>query len=121
MRYVIATSAATIVFITLGGITSYLFNDTAAGADLSAYAFVLIGYVDLVEWTSLGVTAVPMALIGVKYASRFPDKLLRKIFVVLMIVIALDMLGVFGLVGNQFRLGTTDKIVLIECPHKYIP
>ncbi|HJK05883.1 MAG TPA: sulfite exporter TauE/SafE family protein [Methanocorpusculum sp.] len=96
MRYAVATSAAAIVFITLGGIASYLTNGLSSGVDLSAYGFYLIGYVDLVEWTILAVTAVPMALIGVKYASRFPDKILRKLFVLLMIVIALDMFGVFS-------------------------
>lgn len=68
MRYAVATSAAAIVFITLGGIVSYLTNGLSAGVNLSSYGFYLIGYVDLVEWTILGVTAVPTALIGVKYA-----------------------------------------------------
>ncbi|MDR3101812.1 MAG: sulfite exporter TauE/SafE family protein [Methanocalculaceae archaeon] len=102
MRYAIATSAAAIVFITLGGISSYLMNGVSACADLSAYGFYLIGYVDLVEWTILVATAVPMALIGVKYASRCSDKLLREMFVVLMLVIALDMLGVFSFVKWLF-------------------
>lgn len=101
MRYAVATSAAAIVFITLGGIASYLTNGISSGVDLSAYGFYLIGYVDLVEWTILAVTAVPMALIGVKYASRFPDKILRKLFVLLMIVIALDMFGVFSFFGGM--------------------
>ncbi|MCZ0861425.1 sulfite exporter TauE/SafE family protein [Methanocorpusculum sp. MG] len=104
MRYAVATSAAAIVFITLGGIASYLTNGFSAGVDLSSYGFYLIGYVDLVEWTILAVTAVPMALIGVKYASRFPDKMLRRLFVLLMVVIALDMFGVFSFVGEIFGL-----------------
>jgi len=104
MRYAVATSAAAIVFITLGGIISYLTNGILAGVNLSSYGFYLIGYVDLVEWAILAITAVPMALIGVKYASRFPDKLLRKLFVLLMVVIALDMLGVFSLVGGILGL-----------------
>ncbi|MCZ0863226.1 sulfite exporter TauE/SafE family protein [Methanocorpusculum vombati] len=104
MRYAVATSAAAIVFITLGGIVSYLTNGIAAGVNLSSYGFYLIGYVDLVEWTILAVTAVPTALIGVKYANRFPDKILRKLFVLLMIVIALDMLGIFSLIGKILGL-----------------
>ncbi|MCQ2355993.1 MAG: hypothetical protein MJ014_03085 [Methanocorpusculum sp.] len=49
-------------------------------------------------------TAVPTALIGVKYANRFLDKILRKLFVLLMIVIALDMLGIFTLIGKVLGL-----------------
>ncbi len=104
MRYAIATSAAAIVFITLGGISSYMVNGMSAHMNLSSYGFYLVGYIDLVMWTILTVTAVPMALIGVKYANRFPDKLLKKIFVVLMIVIALDMLGVFSALGDLIGL-----------------
>ena len=104
MRYAVATSAAAIVFITLGGIASYLLNGMTAGVNLSPYGFYLIGYVDLVEWTILAVTAVPMALIGVRYANRFPDLLLRRMFVLLMAVIALDMLGVFSLAGSVLGL-----------------
>lgn len=104
MRYAVATSAAAIVFITLGGIVSYLTNGLSAGVNLFSYGFYLIGYVDLVEWTILGVTAVPTALIGVKYANRFPDKILRKLFVLLMIIIALDMLGIFPLIGKVLGL-----------------
>lgn len=100
MRYAVATSAAAIVFITLGGISAYLLNGLSAGVNLSSAGFYLIGYVDLVEWTILAVTAVPMALIGVKYASRFPDQLLKKLFVAMMLVIAFDMLGVFAYAGN---------------------
>lgn len=99
-RFAVATSAAAIVFITLGGISSYLLNGLSAGVNLTSARFYLIGYVDLVEWTIFVVTAVPMALIGVKYASRFPDQLLKKLFVALMLVIALDMLGVFAYAGN---------------------
>ncbi|MDV0442933.1 sulfite exporter TauE/SafE family protein [Methanorbis rubei] len=104
MRYAVATSAAAIVLITLGGITSYVVNGLSVHVNLSSYGFYLIGYVDLVMWAILAVTAVPMALIGVAYASRFPDKLLKKIFVVLMIIIALDMLGVFSFVGKLIGL-----------------
>ncbi|MDV0441473.1 sulfite exporter TauE/SafE family protein [Methanorbis furvi] len=104
MRYAVATSAAAIVFITLGGIASYVVNGLSAHVNLSSYGFYLIGYVDLVMWAILAVTAVPMALIGVTYANQFPDKLLKKIFVVLMIVIALDMLGVFSFIGELIGL-----------------
>lgn len=105
MRRAAATSAAAIVFITLGGIASYLLNGASAGVDLSSYGFFLVGYVDLLMWVILVVTAVPMALVGVRYISRFPDRLLRRLFVGLMLVIALDMFGVFSLAGKLLGMG----------------
>lgn len=35
---------------------------------------------------------------------RFPEKILRKLFVLLMIIIALDMLGIFSLIGKVLGL-----------------
>ncbi|MDR0439025.1 MAG: sulfite exporter TauE/SafE family protein [Methanocalculaceae archaeon] len=102
MRYAVATSAAAIVFITFGGIVAYLTTGVLTGENQNPYGFYLIGYVDLVEWTILVVTAVPMALIGVKYANKFQDKMLKKLFVLLMIVISQDMLGVYSLIKGIF-------------------
>jgi uncharacterized membrane protein YfcA len=91
-----ATSAASIVFITLGGIAAYLVNGVSAGVDLSAYGFYLAGYTDLFMGSVLILTAVPMAFLGVRFVSRVPEKQLRRVFIVLMLVIAADMLGVFN-------------------------
>lgn len=100
MQRAVGTSAAAIMFITLGGITSYLVNGISADVNLSSYGFYLIGYVDILMWVILVVTAVPMTLVGVKYISRFPDRLLRRLFVTLMILIALSMFGVFQALMN---------------------
>lgn len=86
-----ATSVAAIVFITLGGILAYLLNGVSAGVNLSEFGFYLVGYIDLFMGAILIVTAVPMAYIGVRFVSHVPEKFLRWIFVVLMIIIALDM------------------------------
>jgi uncharacterized membrane protein YfcA len=104
MRYAVGTSAAAVVFITLGGIASYLTSGISAGINQSSHGFYLIGYVDLVEWAILVMTAMPMALIGVKYTNWFPERVLKKLFVLLMGVIALNMLGTFSLVKKIFGL-----------------
>jgi uncharacterized membrane protein YfcA len=104
MRYAVATSAAAIVFITFGGIVAYLTNGLLTGVELTQYGFYLIGYVDLVEWAILVVTAVPMVRIGVKYANKFQDKMLNKLFVLLMVVISMDMLGIYSFVREIFCL-----------------
>lgn len=95
-----ATSVAAIVFITLGGIMSYLFNGVSAGVDLSEFGIYLVGYIDVFMGFILIVTAVPMAFFGVKFVSYVPEKFLRWIFVVLMVLIACDMFGVFSVVGS---------------------
>ncbi|MCK9314486.1 MAG: sulfite exporter TauE/SafE family protein [Methanocorpusculum sp.] len=92
MKKATATSAAVIIFITIGGILSYLVNGLSAGADLSAYGFYLIGYIDISMWVILVLTAIPMAILAVRVCCRVPEVWLRRIFFVLMIVIALKML-----------------------------
>ena len=92
MKKAAATSSAAIVFITLGGILSYLVNGFSAGADLSAYGFYLVGYIDIMMWVILVITAIPMVLLAVRISGRVPDVWLRRIFFILMLVIAFQML-----------------------------
>ena len=86
MKKAVATSSAAIVFITIGGIGSYLLN----------------GYFDLPMWVILVVTAVPAAALSAKFSSRVPDVLLRRMFAVLMFGISLHMLGVFEWILSLF-------------------
>ena len=86
MKKAVATSSAAIVFITIGGIGSYLLN----------------GYFDLLMWVILVVTAVPAAALSAKFSSRVPDVLLRRMFAVLMFGISLHMLGVFEWILSLF-------------------
>ncbi|HJJ42158.1 MAG TPA: sulfite exporter TauE/SafE family protein [Methanocorpusculum sp.] len=95
MKKAAGTSAAAIAFITVGGILSYIINGAANPADLSAYGLCLLGYIDLVMWFILSASAVPMAVIAVKFSSKVSDKWLRRLFFILMMIIALDMFGVF--------------------------
>lgn len=92
MKKAAATSAAAILFITVGGILSYLVNGFSAGIDLSAYGFYLIGYIDVLMWAILVITAIPMVLFAVKISGRVPEVWLRRIFFILMLVIAIRML-----------------------------
>jgi len=82
-----ATSAAAIVFITIGGLVEYLIQ----------------GYFDWFIWLILTVTAVPCAYISAaKISGRISDKWLRILFFILMIVVALKMLGLFDWIGSFF-------------------
>ncbi|WP_319379436.1 sulfite exporter TauE/SafE family protein [uncultured Methanocorpusculum sp.] len=92
MKKAAATSAAAIVFITLGGILSYLVNGFSAGINLSEYGFYLIGYIDVLMWAILVITAIPMVLFAVRISGRVPEVWLLRIFFILMLVIAIRML-----------------------------
>ncbi|HJJ54961.1 MAG TPA: sulfite exporter TauE/SafE family protein, partial [Methanocorpusculum sp.] len=82
-----ATSAAAIVFISIGGLVEYLIN----------------GYFDPVLWIVLTVTAVPAAYISAaKISGKVSDKWLRLIFFILMIIVALKMLGLFDWIAGFF-------------------
>lgn len=84
MKKAAATSSAAIVFITIGGISSYLLN----------------GYFDLLMWVILVLTAVPAAAVSARL--RVPDVWLRRMFAVLMVGISLHMFGVFEWILSLF-------------------
>ncbi|HJJ36111.1 MAG TPA: sulfite exporter TauE/SafE family protein [Methanocorpusculum sp.] len=82
-----ATSAAAIVFITIGGLVEYLIQ----------------GYFDWFIWLILTVTAVPCAyLSAAKISGKVSDRWLRILFCILMIVVACKMLGLFDWIGSLF-------------------
>jgi uncharacterized membrane protein YfcA len=94
MRYdihkAIGTSTAVIVFVSIGGIISYIFN----GLDVSGLPQYSLGYVNLLQLVLLAGASIPMAQIGVKVAHKLPSRNLNYIFVGLMILIGLKMIGV---------------------------
>lgn len=90
MHEAIGTSTAVIVFTSIGGIISYVFNG------LGVYGLLpySVGYVNLLQFTLLVVVSVPMAQLGVKVAHRLPSKKLKYIFVALLVYIGLNMIGI---------------------------
>ena len=77
MKRAVAVSSAAIVFITAGGLASYLLH----------------GYFDITLWIILTVTAVPAAYISAaKLSGKIPEKVLRILFFMLMAVIAAKMI-----------------------------
>ncbi|HJJ48075.1 MAG TPA: sulfite exporter TauE/SafE family protein [Methanocorpusculum sp.] len=101
MKRAVGTSSLAIVFITFGGIFSYLCTGFASGADLSAWGFCAFGFIELWMWLILVICAVPAAFLSSRYLSgKIPDNALRWMFFVLMILIALQMFGVFELIAG---------------------
>lgn len=77
MKRAVAISSAAIVFITAGGLASYLLH----------------GYFDVTLWVILTVTAVPAAYISAaKLSGKIPEKVLRVLFFLLMTGISAKMI-----------------------------
>ncbi len=95
MYQAIGTSSVTIAFNAVGGIIAYAINGWGVPG-LPAYC---LGYIDLLQFALLAGASIFTASWGVKVAHRLPAEKLRYIFVMLMIYIGLNMIGVLGWVG----------------------
>lgn len=101
MKRAVGTSSLAIVFITAGGIISYLCTGLANSVDLSASGFCVFGFIELWMWLILVLCAVPMAFFSSRVISgKIPERVLRWMFFTLMICIALQMFGVFDLIAG---------------------
>ncbi len=85
------TTSAVIVLTSLGGIFSYILNGLHTPG-LPPYS---LGYINLLQLVILVIFSVPMAQIGAWASNKSPEKLLRYIFIIILIYISLEMLGVF--------------------------
>ena len=95
MHRAVGTSAALMIFTSIGGVFGYIIN----GLGVEGIPPYSIGYVNLTSWLMLAVTSVPMAQVGVILAHKLPAKQLKYIFISLMIYMGLKMIGVFGWLG----------------------
>lgn len=89
----VGTSTALMIFTSLGGIMSYLFN----GLNVVGLPPCSIGYINVLQWILLAGTSVPAAQVGVKVAHKLPAKQLRYLFIAVMFYMGLKMMGVFDL------------------------
>lgn len=84
----VGTSSACLIFSSAGAVTTYIWHGLGV-AGLPMYSF---GYVDLVQWSILVCTTIPLSIIGVKYAHQCPACTLQKFFAAIMFVVGLVML-----------------------------
>jgi uncharacterized membrane protein YfcA len=85
----IGTSSAIIVFTSIGGIISYIYN----GMNVSGLPPFSLGYVNLLQFILLVILSIPMAQIGVKVAHDISKQKLNYIFAAMLIIIGLRMIG----------------------------
>ena len=88
----IGTSAAVMLASSVGGVISYLINGLGVPG-LPPYS---LGYVNVLQWLILVAVSVPMAQIGVRAAHTLPAERIKLVFVVVMVIVGLDMIGIFG-------------------------
>ena len=84
------TSSAVIVLTSMGGIISYIVNGLHTPG-LPPYS---LGYINLLQLAILVLFSIPMAQIGAWASHKFPEKLLRYIFVVILLFVSLQILGI---------------------------
>ena len=86
----IGTSSAVIVFTSIGGIISYVYN----GLGVSGLPPFSLGYVNLLQFILLVILSIPMAQIGVKTAHNISKQKLNYAFAIMLIIIGLKMIGI---------------------------
>ena len=83
------------LFIAAGGAVGYLTGGIGV-AGLPEYS---IGYIHLQVWGLLALASVGTAQLGAIVAHRLPARLLRYIFIAVMLYMGLRMLGLFEWLG----------------------
>ena len=92
MHQAVGTSTAMMIFTSIGGVISYIFE----GLNVNGLPNYSIGYVNLLQWILLAGTSIPMAQVGVRAAHKLPARKLKYIFIAVMVYMALKMIGVFS-------------------------
>ncbi|MDI6644298.1 MAG: sulfite exporter TauE/SafE family protein [Methanobacteriaceae archaeon] len=90
MLEAVGTSTAVIIFTSIGGIASYIYNGWGVEG-LPPYS---VGYINIIQMLVLILFTVLMAQIGLRVAHRLPEKYMKAIFVTVLIYMALKMIGI---------------------------
>jgi uncharacterized membrane protein YfcA len=91
----VGTASAFMIFTALGGSISYFINGIGVEG-LPAYC---TGYLNWLQFGFLGVSSIPMAVVGAKAAHLIPSNRLRIVFALVFMFIGLKMMGVFSWFG----------------------
>jgi uncharacterized membrane protein YfcA len=91
MQEAAANSLAVMIITSIGGIIGYIINGIGVDGRLP-YSF---GYIDLPSWAMLAIPAAVMAQVGAVVSHKIPRKWLTYVFIVVLLYIGLDMIGVF--------------------------
>ncbi len=95
MHNAVGTSLAVMLFTAVGGAIGYLIN----GLGIAGLPDYSVGYINLKSWGLLAVVSVGTAQLGAIVAHKLPARLLRYIFIAVMLYMGLKMLGLFEWLG----------------------
>ncbi|MCF2137530.1 MAG: sulfite exporter TauE/SafE family protein [Candidatus Thorarchaeota archaeon] len=95
MHEAVGTSTAMMIFTATGGALSYMI----LGLGVVGLPEFSIGYVNLLQWILLAGTSIPLAQLGAHSAHKVNPKVLKWIFIVVMIYMGLKMIGLFSFLG----------------------
>lgn len=98
MQEAAANSLAVMIITSIGGIIGYIIN----GIGIEGRLPYSVGYIDLTSWAMLAIPAAIMAQVGAVVSHKIPRKLLTYVFIVVLLYIGLDMIGVFEWLGWNF-------------------
>lgn len=87
----IAISSIFICLAAIGASISYIINGIGVNMTNIPYS---LGYISLLNFIVICIFSIPFAYIGSKITYKVPEKRLKQIFVVLMIYLALNLLGI---------------------------
>ena len=91
MHQAVATSAAVMVFTSAAGALGYFVN----GLHVTGLPGDSFGYFNLTAWLCLAPTSIAMTQVGTWAAHRLSARVLRIVFVIVMLVVGLRMVGAF--------------------------
>ena len=95
MHVAVATSAAAISMISIGGIVGYVVH----GIGVAEIPSPSVGYVYIWAWLCLVGTSIFMTQVGVRISHRLPARTLACVFSIAAMYIGLRMLGLFEWLG----------------------
>ena len=95
MHEAVGTSAVFMTFTGLGGSISYLVN----GLGVQGLPTYSTGYLNWLQFALLGVSSIPMAVVGAKTAHLISSNGLRMVFATVLLIVGLKMMGVFSWFG----------------------
>ncbi|MBN2734217.1 MAG: sulfite exporter TauE/SafE family protein [Methanomicrobiaceae archaeon] len=84
-----ATTSLFVILVSAGGLLPYI----TMGGDDVGFPFFMVGYLNLTWWILLVLISIPMTQLGVFLLYRFNTVYVRYIFIVLLLYLSLDMIG----------------------------
>lgn len=88
MHKAVGIATTSMVLTATGATSAYIMH----GWNMSEPLFLSVGFVNIPFWVALCATSIPAAQIGVLFSHKTPEHILRYIFIVMLLAIAIKMI-----------------------------